>query len=296
MWELLKYLVSSQTNLLWVTLISLVISTVVSYVFKRWETRDRLKTEYEYEQRRRLRDLIGRYHGRLLYAANNLNRRFRNLYTHDNKNWLSVNGDYSAEQYYFLSFVHRFLNVCCLVRQFEREAHYVDAQIAEKRDFLFLKYLSALQWCMTDAGLFRHIPTYPVSLQRDHFFADNFRYYCDSCIESDGNYQEFDGFVKRVQTDRSLDAVLEFFDGLSRTEGRYRWDRLVAFHLLLAALISAFGYPEQQASAQHFDDIAKRIKNKKVLKNLVDSLSRYGLARDAHAKKIIAACAKIAAA
>jgi hypothetical protein len=289
----LTSLLLSQTNLLWAGIISAVVSTAVSYFFRKRETRDRLKTEYEYEQRKKLRNLIGLYHGRLLSASNTLNHRFWNLYQNHEKNWLKVNGNYSPQNYYFHSFVHRFLNVCCLVRQFEREAIYVDARIAEKNDFIFLKYLDALRHCVTDKQLFDGLP-YDDFYQTDHFFADTFRQYCDSCVDDDGNFCGFDQFVQRVQTDRSIDEVLRFFDSLSYSEKRFRWDRLITFHLVLAGFINSFGYPEQQTTKSQLEYIARQIKNSKVLDNLPIWFARHGLAQDRHTKEIIGCSKRIA--
>lgn len=280
---------SAQTNLLWAAVISAIVSAAISYYFRKREIRNRLEVEYEYEQRKKLRELIGRYHGRLLNASDSLNRRLWNFYAKHEQGWLVVNGDYSPDYYYFHSFTHRFLNVFSLIRLFEREALYVDARIAEKKDFVFLKYIGALRWCITDVALFDGL-TYGDFHQTDHFFADNFRHYCDSCIESDGNFIEFDAFVNRVQEDRSLDEVLAFFDSLCFTEERYRCDRLIALHLLLMAFINAFGYAEQQNSEEQFAQVAKKIRNEQIRQNLAASLSRHGLGSDKDAERIRLAC------
>lgn len=155
MWDILQ----TKTDLLWAALVSAVISAVisaaVSYFFRKREARHKLKIEYEYEQRRKLRDLIGRYHGRLLSVSNNLNYRLWNYYSNSNEPWLNVHGQYKQPPYYFSSFVYRFLAVNALARQLENEAVYLDARIAQKSDFRFLNYVWALGWVMTDVSLFK---------------------------------------------------------------------------------------------------------------------------------------------
>lgn len=120
-------LLQTNTDLLWAAIVSAIVSAVVSYVLKRREIRFNLSAEYEYEQRKKLRNLIGNYHGRTLQAANRLNQRFWNLYIYVGKGWLNVNSDYSNAGYYFNTIVHRFLHVCTLARRFEAEALYIDA-------------------------------------------------------------------------------------------------------------------------------------------------------------------------
>jgi hypothetical protein len=276
-------ILSIKTNLLWATLVSAVVSAAVSYYFRRREARHKLAVEYEYEQRKKLRDLIGRYHGRLLQACNSLNHRFWNLYANADAGWLD-SGDYRHPGYYLLSFAHRFLAVFSLIRQFENQAIYVDARIAERKDFIFLSYLEAIRWVMTDVALFDGI-AYDRSHQRDHFFADSFRQYCDECAPDEG-FITYEGLKDRVAKVRSLDPVLQFFDSLRPSEDRLRWDRLVALHLLLMAFVNSFGYKPQYSPQTKFDSVAGQVRRQRILENLVDWLPRHGLGKDKESRRI----------
>lgn len=288
----MKDILSTKVDLLWATLVSAFVSAAVSYFFRRREVRHKLATEYEYEQRKKLRDLIGRYHGRLLQACNNLNYRCWNLYANADAGWLSGAGNYERPSYYLLSFVHRFLAVFSLIRQFETEAMYLDARIAEKKDFIFLNYLEAIRWVMTDVALFEGIG-YDISQQRDHFFADNFREYCDSC-SVDGIFVTYEGLKGRLTNSRFLDPVFQFFDSLGPQEDRLRWDRLVALHLLLMAFVNSFGYKPQYSSQARFDNAAAKFRRRRVLANLAEWLPRHGLGKDKESCRIIRASQSLA--
>lgn len=278
---------STNTELLWAAIVSAVVSAGVSYFFRRREARHKL--EIEYEQRRKLRDLIGLYHGRLLNAANNLNYRFWNLYSNYDERWLDVHGGYKQGGYYFASFVYRFLAVCVLSRQFENEAVYLDARIAEKKDFTFLNYVWALGWVLTDAKLFEGLQ-YDQNTQRDHFFGDNLRQYCDACLSRKGEFFTPESFRKYIATKRSIDPVMAFFDSLHPSEDRFRWDRLVAFHLILLAFINSFGYHTHYTPASKFVTVARNNRNTVVLDNLVAWLPRLGLTKDKNTELILVAC------
>jgi hypothetical protein len=216
-WQFLQ----TGTNVLWTLVVSGAISVAVSYFFRKREARHRLEIEYEYEQRRKLRDLIGRYHGLLLSVANNLNCRLWNFYSNSSKSWLNVGGQYKRPPYYFVSFVYRFLAVSASVRQLENEAVYLDARIALKSDFGFLNYIWALGWVMTDVSLFKGLK-YDPNDQKDHFFGDNFREYCDSCISEKGKFLTYHEFKQFIAKYRSLGPVMSFFDSLSSAERRFR--------------------------------------------------------------------------
>lgn len=279
-----------KTDLLLAAVVSAIVSAGISYWFKRREIRHSAKVEYEYEERKRIRELIGHHHGRLLNAANSMNYRMWNLYANYDRKWLVVDGDFANSEYYFQSTVYRFLNVCSHVRLVEREALLLDARIAKNQEFAFLNYVAALHWVMTDVALVEGLP-YDDFHQTDHFFSDYFRNYCDQCLCGE-KFPEMEEFSEFQKSGSKIEPVLQYFDGLTREEARLRWDRLVAFHLLLMSFINAFGYRRQRSSKEKFKEVARQIKNKEVLHNLVEWLPRHDLDKDSEAKKIIQAAAR----
>jgi hypothetical protein len=292
--DALYAIISANTGLLWSGLVAATVSAGVSYLFKRQETRYSAEIAYEYEQRKKLRELIGRYHGRLLNAANSMNYRLWNLYKNHKKGWLAVKSKYSDPgSYYFKTSVYRFMNVCALVRQLETEAVLLDARIAKKEDFVFLNYAAALHWVMTDVALFEGL-AYDSFDQTDHFFSDSYREYCDACLQ-EGVFVSLGQFSELLRGDlrKKLMPVLRYFDGLNPNEARLRWDRLVAFHLLLLAFINSFGYERQHTDQEKFTYVAKQIGNARVLKNLADWLPRHDLGSDPEAQKIIGAAQQL---
>src|SRR5919112_6300591 len=124
--------------------------------------RVRLETEYEYEQRKKLRDLIGSYHGRILTAADILKPSLSHLYglsklfeNTETAQWLEIKGqNYQAADFRFTRMVYRFLAVTTLVQRFEGEAHYIDSRFAQEEDFKFMNHLKLLQKAATDIHLF----------------------------------------------------------------------------------------------------------------------------------------------
>lgn len=277
-------LLLAPTNILWTAIISAIVSAGISYFVKKRETRDKLGAEYEYEQRKKLRELIGKYHGRLLNACVSLNHRLWNLYNNEGHRWLCMKGQYDNPGYYFTSFVYRFLNVCSLVRQIENEAIMLDTRIADPKDFTFLNYMAAMHWVMTDVALFDGLK-YDNNYAIDHFFSDKFRQYSETCI-IDGQFMTIEKFQEYLNNNRSLDNVCRFFDGLEPNENRLRWDRLVAFHLIIMSFINTFGYKRQYSSENHFEEAAGRAKNINVLQNLTKWLPRHDLENDREVSKI----------
>lgn len=140
---------------------------------------------------------------------------------------------------------------------------------------------------MTDVALFDGL-RYDTETSLDHFFSDEFRNFGDLSVK-DGQFPNLEEFRTHLCSNHRLDAVFKYFDKLTPGENRLRWDRLVAFHLLLMAFVNAFGYKRQRSSSRQFTTVAAQIKNSAVLENLVSWIPKHDLANDREAKKIIRA-------
>lgn len=246
----------------------------LKYWLEKRALRNRLSTEYEYSQRKNLRELIGRYQGRMLEAAETLSHRMWNLYANQDKGWLDVHGKYEIS-YYHSSFVYRFLGFYALARAFEYEAVLIDSRIAEQKDLDFVKFVKALAWAICDVALFENID-YDTKYATDHFFRDRLREICDSCMDG-GKFLGHEELRSVLVSTANYDVVLRFFDGLKKGEPRLRWDRLVAVHLLLLAFINSFGYDMQASTPEQFIDVAREANRAQVLKNLVSWVPKLGL-------------------
>ncbi|NAO55359.1 hypothetical protein [Pseudomonas syringae] len=279
-------ILSTNTTILQSSLISAAISAFVAYTLRIREHQKKLVADYDHEQRKALREIIGRAHGRLLHSTNSLNYRFWNLYANQDKGWLVTDNVRRPENYYLNSFVCRFLAVFALIRSFERQALYVDARIASKQDLIFVKYVAALHWCMTDTELFQGLE-YDTFSPIDHFFSDTLRDYCEICIGVDGEVLKSSAML---ELGTKVEPVFTFFQGLSATEDRFRWDRLVCLHLVIATFINSIGYPEHRTSRKNLSKIAAQIRNKTVLINLATWLPRHGLGGDSDSRELISVC------
>jgi hypothetical protein len=270
--------------------IALILSTPLQYMFSRRALEHKLKSEYEYEQRKELRKLIGRYHGRLVEAADAWRNRMNNLYDHQAEGRMAAHGNYTEPDYYFGTTVYRFMTLASLARQFESEAFYLDARIAEQSDLDVLKYVKALRWIMTDLELIRGLD-YEAWDARDHFLNDRYRGLCDAfAVESRlPSLAEFEG---RAGREPALEPALCFFDGLLADEDRLRWDRLVAHHLLVMGFLNLAGYDMQHSDDDFVARAVSQFRHPQVAANLVGAIDRLGLGGEENAVHIQAALRK----
>src|SRR5947209_2195328 len=145
---------------------------LLALIFTRWTEGQRLFSQHRAEQRKELRRLIGRYHGRLLEAAIDWDRRMHQLYEsrgereerssenpYEEHQWaehasrLSAQEEFlddpdyrddgpvearfgkygSPKEYLFRSYIYRFVALCRLARRFETAAYYIDSKVGRRK-------------------------------------------------------------------------------------------------------------------------------------------------------------------
>ena len=256
------------------------VGPIVAHCLDRWALSHRLNTEYRHEEMKKLRQLIGEFHGRVLAVADRLNGRMWNLQRNEGKGWLNVNGKYNEPRtyYYFTSMIQRFLALQVRLREFQGNAIYIDARIAKSDDLLFLNFCKALQWAITDTALFKGLQ-YDSFNATDHMFSGNLDVASDAFLKDKKpmTLGEFEELLESSGAPAAMKPTFEFFDGLCSSEARLRWDRMVAFHLLLIAFINHFGYEMQATSSEDIGEIVGAAKNRRVLVNLRERLPHLGL-------------------
>jgi len=179
-----------------------VLAALIAVVVSPWTEVRKHRGQRGETERDKLRDLIEKYHGRLLEVALDWDRRMRQLYEHESSTtrrgdsyetddvWLELlrGKDFlSPNEYLFRSYVFRFLALCALARKFESEAFFIDAQYARRRDFDFLKFTKAFLWAMTSTDL------HPDDLPgQSHFPNDQLRPLLDQCYRPIGARPPFE--------------------------------------------------------------------------------------------------------
>lgn len=266
-----------------------------SHVLGRWGLEHRLKAEYEFAQRKALRDAAAEHQGRLVESAESLNLRLWNLLKNHGQGWLRVNGRYGGPSaYYFHSTVQRFLDFVSLARGFEQRALCFDGTVAKSRELVLLKYVKAVQWAVVDVYLFDGLP-YDQSESRDHFFRDQLAADCDAYqgqrLASNGEVKDLASMVSEDGV--PLRATFLFFDGLGEDEPRYRWERLLVLHLLVLAFLNEFGYDMQHSRRDSFEYVVNRIKHLEVLQNLREWIPKLGLGGAKGTKELRRALTKV---
>lgn len=301
-----------------------VFGTGAKYVADRFMLDYRLLRQHRQEQRKELHAVISRFHGRLLEAALDWDRRADQIYRGSYDMLDPPNDDrLNPKEYYYQSVVFRFLQLMAIARRFEAEAFYFDPQVATDSDFDLLRYAKAFLWVMIHAEI-----SPDDGLENlDHFRSDAFRPLLDLCyaeaVDEDdprrllpathiregelifdrGRFLAIMRHGEELDHGRQVRELLEFFDAIKPDEydatgrQRRRWDRLVALHLLVLAFIHKCGY-----SWHREEDLAVAVRTaagmlldpRNLRRELTTWVPRLGLGQDGDAKILLDALAAVA--
>lgn len=129
-----------------ITAITSAIMTLIMFFLKSlWDKHFhdfKLKTDHQYEQRKKIKEAISKYKVRLLDSGESLNHRLWNFSDNIGNGWHHKKRNTPLnEHYYLISFSYRFLSFFAWCRKIENEMLFLDSTISESDDLEFIKYL-----------------------------------------------------------------------------------------------------------------------------------------------------------
>ena len=245
----------------------------IAHIFK-------LKSEHKYEQKKEIKKVLSKYKVQLLNSAEALNQRLLNM--RSNYKWLDINGG-GFDDYYFKSFIYRFLAFYFWINKAESEMIFLDTSIASKEDLVFIKFLKLFNKVFCDATLITQVDkNYSTFKQTDHFFANNFNSICLECHVDSKSFPTFEDFVVPKT------YLSNYIDGINPFEDRYRWDLIQMFHYLIISFLNTYGYDFQRISDEETEKLIFSSITKPILHSSFESLiSKYGLSKQKELRRII---------
>lgn len=246
----------------------------------------KLDQEHEYDQKKKIKEVISKYKIRLIDSAESLNHRMWNFNANHSEKWHLNNNKSIEDQYYLYSFVYRILAFFSWCRLTEKDMVFLDSTIASNKDLDFVKFLKLLPQVMCDAALYDGLG-YNHSHDTDHFFLNNFQSILDQVHSQDG-VLSFDEFKYKV-TENEIDVsgIINFMSGLSPEEDRPRWFRLQAMHYTLLMFINVFGYDFQYTDVSRINELKVKHKNNPSLENLKKMIFKIKLHENSEVNAIL---------
>jgi len=250
----------------------------------------KLKTEHEFEQRKKIKSVLSENKIRLINSCESMNHRFYNFSINHKENWhhVKLSDNFNGiGNYYFTSFVYRILEVLAWTRKIEKELIFLDSTIASSEDLIFIKYLRVFSFVFCDLDSISKGYSIDKFTSEDHFFRNHFNEMSETLIKN-GELVSYDEFSKDFATYYPRIIVLcDFINGLNEEENRTRWDRLQLFHISIIGFLNRFGYDYHVWDKNKIEEVFHKSRKNKFLKNFESLLNRFKLNNEKHIKKVI---------
>jgi pimeloyl-ACP methyl ester carboxylesterase len=237
-------IVSAAVTLL-VLLITSLLAPSVKYNFDRRLERRKLELAYVAEQRKALRNHIGYHKGTILAAAEALQSSLDKYHVSpEAPAWLQTR---PGEGYFTRLVAFRVLSYWHALERFSREAMFIDATVATKEDWAFVKAVRLNLDVWSDVSLFAGLE-YSSSRASAHFFSGAMSNLTEALCdpESERLLSESEFVNIGAEDARRFIVLFSYLSQLRRSRWQLKYQRLVAASLVVAATLNAFGYKHQQ--------------------------------------------------
>ena len=273
-----------------VSILTLIISLGTKNFMEKRIHSFKLNIEHEFEQRKKIKSILSENKIRLINACESMNHRFYNFSINHKENWhqvkLTKNFD-AVRNYYFTSFIYRILEVLAWTRKIEKELIFLDSTIASKEDLIFIKYLRVFSFVFCDLDSISKGFEIDKFTSEDHFFRNYFDEMSETLLDN-GDIVCYDKFSKDFASYYPRISVLcDFINGINPDEKRTRWDRLQLFHITIIGFMNRFGYDYQKWEISKMEEVFKRYRENKFLKNYESLIARFKLNNEKQIKKVI---------
>ena len=279
---------SDYSSLVITAFISAAVSASVSYFVKRKENKDNAELAYSYEQKKKIKDEIGKHIGRTINSAEMLDARLTNLSDNYSKGWMNAKNPASQSGHYFSTTLQRLLSFYETVLSVEKNAIPLDSRYADPNDYIFLNYIAAFRYIFSDIRTIFEGLSYDETKESDHLYADNLRGICGRFAEvkiRERSAQEMIDFMD----DKENANLIRLLDSLSPLDGRNRWDRFIILHLLLSAFLDSFGHARHKRTELQLREILARAVRIRVTTNLVNLLRNFDIVDTDAGRKLTSA-------
>ncbi|MDR0574166.1 MAG: hypothetical protein LBG96_09095 [Tannerella sp.] len=281
---------------LYTALISIMVSVITffltNYIKNYFENnllKRKLETEHKFNQQKKIKEVLSKYKIHMLTACEDFNYRMWNFYSNYPQKWMNISekdNDYGSIHYYFHSFVYRFLSILAWIKKINKEIIFVDTTLASKNDLEFIKFIRCISqlFCnLTAIERERADGTYAI----DHFFRDNLNTFPDAIITENG-IKSYSEYVKElILLQQPLSELYQFFDSISPTENRKRYDRLYFLHLIVMAFLNNYGYDYQKTGKRKLKQILNHPLKDVNIRGFFEFLNSYKLVKNKEVRNLI---------
>jgi len=258
-----------------ITSIIILLITWITGIFKeQYSLNYKLKKEYEFEQRKKLKDEISKTKIPLLNSIEELNYRIYNLNTNLHLGWQNVAKEdwFRNEQYFVNSSIYRLLEFWYWIIKTEKDTISIDSTIADNDDILYLTYIKTFKNVFTDVDILKDLG-YSPAYDTNHFFKNDLETYGSWLIENN-EIIGFEKFKGKLGSDYDkYKKVIEYFTNIQNDDTDKNLNVLRSFQLIAISFLNKYGHGYQKTDSEKLRQLTEsykqQLKVKVAFKNFI---------------------------
>ncbi|CAM1350291.1 hypothetical protein [Tenacibaculum crassostreae] len=235
---------------------------IIRAIYERTSLNYKLRKEYQFEQKKKLKEEIAKNKTHLLNTVEEFNHRLWNFSQH-NENWHQITEENwgKTQQYYIKSFVYRFLKFLHWTLKTENDTISIDTTIADKNEILFLKYIKTFKDIFTDADLLEEL-NYDKRHNTNHFFKNDLIGMTKWILEGE-RVIDFDEFETIIEMNYDgMRETIEYFTKIQHADDDKNLNILRCCHLICIQFLNSFGHDYQKTEEDKIRTITELYKGK----------------------------------
>jgi len=224
------------------TILIFILGGLTKSIYERYSLNQKMKREYNFEQRKKIKEILSQSKTHLIKSAEELNYRFWNLSNNIDKEWHIIEQSKwnSTGHYYLKSTAYRLLTFFYWTLKAEDSIYSFDLKQADKEDALYLKYVKTLKHFFCESELLSELG-YNGDNCNHHFYKDNLPKF--SSYISDGNgVIDYKTFEEKMENDCSeIQSLLAYIVDIKNDANNLNYNTVKAFHLFLILFLNKYG-------------------------------------------------------
>jgi len=256
------------------SIIILFLTWIYGTLNERYNLNYKLRKEYEFEQKKKLKEEIAKNKILLLNSIEEMSYRIYNLNLNLHRGWQNVSSSdwFSNEQYFVNSSIYRHLEFFHWVIKTEKDTISVDSTLADKNDILYLTYIKTFKNIFSDVDLLSELG-YNAGDDTNHFFKNDIETY-GNWISSNGQTIDFDSFKTKLKYGYTeYKKVIEYWTKIQNDENDKNLNTLWSFHLISISFLNRYGHNYQKTDKKKLkiltDTYRQKLKVKVGFKNFI---------------------------
>jgi hypothetical protein len=224
------------------TILIFSIGGLVKLIYEKYSLNYKMKREYYFEQRKKIKEILSESKTPLIKSAEELNYRLWNLLKHIEERWHNIDETNwkEKERYYLRSFTYRLISFFYWTLKAEESLYSMDLKQADKEDALYLKYIKTLKHFFCERELLEELG-YKAGGCTNHFYKDDLVKYCDFLSDGDKiiDFKTFEDKFNKNYDD--IKDVIIYIRNIEKDSTNLNYNTTKAFHLFLMLFLNKYG-------------------------------------------------------